>query len=78
ASVPAQNVVPDTPEQAVTSEKEKSPDQRLTGNNCDYNTGVSSKSDESLKTVTEHIEKTVCADKQNVGDENVIDVDNLI
>ncbi|MCI88451.1 hypothetical protein A2U01_0109738, partial [Trifolium medium] len=63
ASVPAQNVVPDTPEQAVTPEKEKSPNQGMTDNNPDDNPIVLSKSDESLKIATEHIEKTVSADK---------------
>ncbi|MCI23292.1 hypothetical protein A2U01_0044471, partial [Trifolium medium] len=45
ASVPAKNVVPDTPEQAVTPEKEKSPDQVMTGNISDDNTVVLSQSD---------------------------------
>ncbi|MCI85845.1 hypothetical protein A2U01_0107124, partial [Trifolium medium] len=72
----AQNVVPDTPEQAVIPEKEKSPDQGMIGNDTADNTGVLSKSDENLKTASEHIEKTVSADKDNDADENVIDVDN--
>ncbi|MCI72694.1 hypothetical protein A2U01_0093958, partial [Trifolium medium] len=56
ASVPAKNVVPDTPEQAATSKKEISPDQVMTGNISDDNTIVLSQSDESLKTVSEHVE----------------------
>ncbi|MCI86718.1 hypothetical protein A2U01_0107999, partial [Trifolium medium] len=47
----------------------------LTGKNCDDNTGVPSKADDSLKTGYEHTEKTVPADKSNDADENVIDVD---
>ncbi|MCI50254.1 hypothetical protein A2U01_0071498, partial [Trifolium medium] len=78
ASVPAQNVFPDTHEQAVIPEKEKSRDQGMIGNDTDDNTGVISKSDENLKTASEHIEKTVSVDKNNDADENVIDVDNFI
>ncbi|MCI65062.1 hypothetical protein A2U01_0086320, partial [Trifolium medium] len=37
ASVPAQNVVPDTPEQAIIPDKEKSPDQGMVGNDTDDN-----------------------------------------
>ncbi|MCI46987.1 hypothetical protein A2U01_0068228, partial [Trifolium medium] len=77
ASVPAKNVVPDTPEHAVTPEEEKSPNQVMTDNISDDNTVVLSQSDESLKTVSENVEKDVSAEKNKVTDENVIDVDNL-
>ncbi|MCI46347.1 hypothetical protein A2U01_0067587, partial [Trifolium medium] len=63
ASIPAQNVDPDTPEQAVIPGKEKSLDQGMIGNDTDDNAGVLSKSDENLETASEHIEKTVSADK---------------
>ncbi|MCI94336.1 hypothetical protein A2U01_0115634, partial [Trifolium medium] len=41
------------------------------------NTVILSQSDESLKTVSENVEKDVSAEKNKVADENVIDVDNL-
>ncbi|MCI91474.1 hypothetical protein A2U01_0112768, partial [Trifolium medium] len=50
ASVPVENVVPDTPEQAVIPEKEKSPGPATTGNASDDNTVVNSQGDESMKT----------------------------
>ncbi|MCI51364.1 hypothetical protein A2U01_0072608, partial [Trifolium medium] len=53
-SAAAKNVVPDTPEQVITPEKEKSPEQVMTG---DVSTAVLSQFDESLKTVSENVEK---------------------
>ncbi|MCI71332.1 hypothetical protein A2U01_0092595, partial [Trifolium medium] len=73
----AKNVVPDTPEQAVIPDKEKSQEQGMIGNDTDDNTGVLSKSDENLKTASECIEKIVSAGKNIDADEDVIDVDNL-
>ncbi|MCI50654.1 hypothetical protein A2U01_0071898, partial [Trifolium medium] len=68
---------PDTPEQAVTPEKEKSPDQVMTSNISDDNTVVLSQSSDSLKTVSEHVENNVSAEKNKDADENVINVDNI-
>ncbi|MCI81514.1 hypothetical protein A2U01_0102788, partial [Trifolium medium] len=45
AYVPTKDVVPDTPEQAITPEKEKSSGQVMTGNISDDNTVVLSQSD---------------------------------
>ncbi|MCI65017.1 hypothetical protein A2U01_0086275, partial [Trifolium medium] len=65
ASVPAENVISDTREQVVIPEKEKSPDQMMTGNASDEHTIVNSQGDESMKIVSANIgdsepsEKTV-------------------
>ncbi|MCI40867.1 hypothetical protein A2U01_0062100, partial [Trifolium medium] len=77
AYVPDKNVILDTPEQAVTPEKEKSPYQVMTGNIFDDNTVVLSQSDESLKIVSEHVENNMSAEKNKDEVENVIYVDNL-
>ncbi|MCI82631.1 hypothetical protein A2U01_0103905, partial [Trifolium medium] len=52
ASVPDQNVVPETPEQDVMPDKEKSPGQGVVGIETDVNTGVLSKSNENLETAS--------------------------
>ncbi|MCI69601.1 hypothetical protein A2U01_0090864, partial [Trifolium medium] len=49
----------------------------MTGNISDDNAVVLTQSDESLKTVSEHVENNISVEKNKDEDDNVIDVDNL-
>ncbi|MCI56754.1 hypothetical protein A2U01_0078005, partial [Trifolium medium] len=69
--------IPDSPENVTVTEKEKDTETPVTGDASDDDTIVLSQSDESLKTVSENVEKDVSAEKNKVTDKNVIDVDNL-
>ncbi|MCI74077.1 hypothetical protein A2U01_0095341, partial [Trifolium medium] len=66
------SVVPDSLENLTVPEKEKSPEQVLTGNVSDDNTVVISQSAESLKIVYEHLEESMSVEKNKDAEENVI------